>query len=173
MTFDANDPRLTAYALGELDDADRAEVETLLAGSAEARSFVEETRATAQLLTEHLHREPSPGLAPEHHRAIEQTLQTQSRVDSQPIAIAIAAPSPAPAPARRWRRPGRVVRVAVAAGIVGVLGILLVPAAREQLLPEAEQAHACPGHCRAVLRADRRERAGPLQLRRRGEIERE
>src|SRR5262249_5136819 len=120
------------------DDTDRAEVEALLAGSAEARSFVEETRATAQLLTEHLHREPSPGLAPEHHRAIERTLETQSRVDSPPILIPIEAPSasPTPTPAGRCPSRGRVVRVAVAAGIVAVLGILLVPSARKQPLPQ-------------------------------------
>src|SRR6185437_305086 len=42
MTLDANDPRLTAYALGELDEAARAEVEDAIAGLAEALQFVAE-----------------------------------------------------------------------------------------------------------------------------------
>ncbi len=38
--FDPNDPRLTAYVAGELDDVERAEVERLLEASVEARAFV-------------------------------------------------------------------------------------------------------------------------------------
>ena len=78
MPFDPDDPRLTAYALGELDDAERAEVESLLAESDEARRFVEETRATARLLTERLGREPRPGLAPEQRQSIEKRLHAQA-----------------------------------------------------------------------------------------------
>lgn len=37
MTFDPNDPRLTAYLLGELDPADCAEVESMLQDSPEGR----------------------------------------------------------------------------------------------------------------------------------------
>ena len=37
MTFDPNDPRLTAYLLGELDPADRAEIESMLEDSPEGR----------------------------------------------------------------------------------------------------------------------------------------
>lgn len=43
----ADDPRLTAYALGELPAAERAEIEALLATDESARRFVEETRAFA------------------------------------------------------------------------------------------------------------------------------
>src|SRR3954454_21743250 len=128
MTFDASDPRLTAYALGELDDHDgaddRAEVEAMLAASPEAQSFVEEVRATARLLAEHLQREPSPGLAPEHHRAIEQTLQSQGTPESTPETIAIA--EPPPRPARPWYRPGRLVGLAIAAGMLGVVFTVLM-----------------------------------------------
>src|SRR3954471_20753597 len=110
MTFDASDPRLTAYALGELDDHDgaddRAEVEAILAGSQEAQSFVDEVRATARLLTEHLQRETSPGLAPEHRNAIEQTLQAQSQAEVQAAPGAEPAPivilEAIPKPPRRW-----------------------------------------------------------------------
>src|SRR4051794_3929870 len=70
-----DDPRLTAYALGELDASERAAIEVLLAESPESRRFVEDIRTTAQLLTDQLHQEPSPGLASEHRRAIEVHLQ--------------------------------------------------------------------------------------------------
>ena len=43
-----DDPRLTAYALGELDDAERSAIEVLLAESPESRQFVEDIRATAR-----------------------------------------------------------------------------------------------------------------------------
>ncbi|HMB04679.1 MAG TPA: von Willebrand factor type A domain-containing protein [Isosphaeraceae bacterium] len=71
MPLDYSDPRLTAYALDELDAAERAEVEAQLAGDPERRRFVEEIRATARLLTEQLHKEPSPKLATEQSEAIE------------------------------------------------------------------------------------------------------
>ncbi len=84
MTFDASDPRLTAYALGELAGAEQAEVETLLAEDTEARQFVEEIRATASILTEQFQRELGPGLSATHHEAIASVLKF---------------PTPAP---RRW-----------------------------------------------------------------------
>ncbi len=85
MPFDADDPRLTAYALGELEDDEKADLEAILADSAEGRQVVEELRATARLLSETLSEEPSPGLASEHREAIETRLN----------------PSPAP---HRWTR---------------------------------------------------------------------
>jgi hypothetical protein len=58
-----DDPRLTAYALGELDDAaDKAEIEALLKASPEARAYVDETRKLGRLLQGELSAEPAPGL---------------------------------------------------------------------------------------------------------------
>lgn len=48
--MNADDPRLTAYALGELPGDERVEIEHLLAQSPEARRFVEETRTVSDLL---------------------------------------------------------------------------------------------------------------------------
>src|SRR5262245_50848902 len=61
-----DDPRLTAYALGELDDAERPEVEDRLSLDPEARRFVEDIRRTAELLTAELRKESesNPGLVP-------------------------------------------------------------------------------------------------------------
>ncbi len=57
MTFDPNDPRLTAYVLGELDPAERSEFEAMLEDSAEGRQAVEEIRRTIGWLTEQLREE--------------------------------------------------------------------------------------------------------------------
>ncbi len=55
--FDPDDPRLTAYALGEANDPDQQAVETILAASAEARAEVEQTRAFARTLAAEYARE--------------------------------------------------------------------------------------------------------------------
>jgi anti-sigma factor RsiW len=47
-----NDPKWTAYVLGELDEGDRASVERLLETSAEARALVTELKAAASALEE-------------------------------------------------------------------------------------------------------------------------
>ena len=57
MTCDPNDPRLTAFVLGELDPAERAAVETMLGESAECRQAVDEIRMTVGWLTSQLHDE--------------------------------------------------------------------------------------------------------------------
>src|SRR5262245_3331968 len=70
-----DDPRLTAFALGEIDeDTERAEIEARLHEDPEARAFVEDVRRLAQVLTEELHREPAPGLEDDHRAAIERAL---------------------------------------------------------------------------------------------------
>ena len=55
--FDPDDPRLTAYALGEADENDRRAIEEWLAESAEARAEVEQTRGLALILTSEYARE--------------------------------------------------------------------------------------------------------------------
>ena len=62
----AQDPRLTAYALGELTDPkDIQAVESLLRRSPALRREVESLRATAELIQLELKQEPCPSLAPE------------------------------------------------------------------------------------------------------------
>src|SRR5262245_34438433 len=65
-----DDPRLTAYALGELDAAEAAEVERLLAESPACRAAVEEIRDLAGMLTAELQREPVPALTETQRAAI-------------------------------------------------------------------------------------------------------
>ena len=52
--FQPDDPRLTAYALGELGHSERTQVDVLLAESAEARMALEEIRETIALLRSEL-----------------------------------------------------------------------------------------------------------------------
>jgi Ca-activated chloride channel family protein len=66
------DPRLTAYVLGELDADDAAALERELASDPAARALVDDLRATAGALREELAAEPCPALTPRQRRAIEQ-----------------------------------------------------------------------------------------------------
>ena len=76
MNIDPNDPRLTAYALGELEDEnERIEIEKALEHSEELRQTVEEMRETAGFLREELLKESSPGLSPQHQQRIESQLR--------------------------------------------------------------------------------------------------
>ncbi len=76
MNIDPKDPRLTAYALGELESEDeRIEIEKALDGSEELTQIVAQIRQTAALMTEELQKEPSPGLAPKHQQRIESELE--------------------------------------------------------------------------------------------------
>ena len=63
MKIDKNDPRWTAYALGEItDEKERAELEQALQESEEIRQMVEEIRQTADLLNDGLKYELPDGL---------------------------------------------------------------------------------------------------------------
>ena len=94
MPIDPEDPRLTAYALGELEDDEKADLERLLSDSDEARRAVEEVRETARLLAETLAEEVAPGLSPTNWKTIERR------------APASRSPSPSdrnrPGPWRKW-----------------------------------------------------------------------
>ena len=134
MPFDPDDPRLTAYALGELDDAERVEFEAFIAESAEARRFIEETRATARLLAERLGRERSPGLSLEHVSLSRGRLHAQAQTP-----LRLQRP--------RVLTPGRVLRLAVVAAVFVFVAALVVPAyqatrehPREQSLPPIRRA---------------------------------
>jgi Ca-activated chloride channel homolog len=81
MTLDLNDPRLTAYALGELDEYELATVERELLHSESARLAVEEIRQMAGILREELKSEPQPLLHELQKSMIERQLRT--RTDSR------------------------------------------------------------------------------------------
>ncbi len=59
-TFD--DPRLTAYALGELDGADAVEIEALMAANPDVQQFVDDVRSAASALESEYAAEPASAL---------------------------------------------------------------------------------------------------------------
>jgi Ca-activated chloride channel homolog len=72
MTFDPDDPRLTAYALGELDPSEHASIETLLDECPECRQAVEEIRKTVAWLSRELQEEKETHAQPAelNHQAV-------------------------------------------------------------------------------------------------------
>ena len=84
MSIDPEDPRLTAYALGELEGEDMTEIERFLAESEEGRRLVEEVRETARMVAESFAWEAIPGLAPSHWEAIEGEIAAPATVPFAP-----------------------------------------------------------------------------------------
>jgi anti-sigma factor RsiW len=74
MKIDPNDPRLTAYVLGELDEGEQGGVERELIRSDAARQAVEEIQATAGLLKEEFSSEPGFELSQSQKALIEHRL---------------------------------------------------------------------------------------------------
>ncbi|HEY9509013.1 MAG TPA: hypothetical protein VIV82_04055, partial [Verrucomicrobiae bacterium] len=79
MNLNPDDPRLTAYALGELPEAERAQFEAELKASAEGQKLVEEIRATAALLEKDFAEQKSLELNRAQRRAIEDQLRPPTR----------------------------------------------------------------------------------------------
>ncbi len=71
MTAQPDEAKLTAYALGELDEAARSAVEARMAEDPAARQAVEETRRAARILSGELAAEPAPQLTAEQRAAVE------------------------------------------------------------------------------------------------------
>lgn len=67
-----DDPKLTAYALGELDASEAAEVETLIANDDAARKVVDEIRQTAQQLESEFANEPRLSLNDSQREVVKQ-----------------------------------------------------------------------------------------------------
>lgn len=68
--FDPDDPRLTAFVLGELNEADRAGVERQLAADGALREAADVLRETAEQMRTALTREPAVPLSAEQRAAI-------------------------------------------------------------------------------------------------------
>ena len=101
MTIDASDPRLTAYALGELDEGERQSVEQEVRSSPALQREVEEIRLVAGVLAEELKKEQVPQLSPAR--------------------LAVMGDFPAARPAgRRFLR----VALALAAGLLLAAGVI-------------------------------------------------
>jgi Ca-activated chloride channel family protein len=81
MTIELDDPKLTAYALGEIEDeSENAEIEALVSQSEDARRLVEEIRETASLLRKDLALEPSMELTGAQRERIDRRLDKPARM---------------------------------------------------------------------------------------------
>ena len=79
MKINPNDPKLTAYALGEIqDENERRAIEEFLELSEEARQQVDSIREAAALLTSELQNEPAPLLSQQQHHKIATKSQGRS-----------------------------------------------------------------------------------------------
>ncbi|MHC4876284.1 MAG: YfbK domain-containing protein [Planctomycetota bacterium] len=75
-SFNPDDPRLTAFVLGEIDDADRAEIEQLLEASPEARAFVDDLQDTIGVLRDELSSEPASSLTDDQRAALQHAAES-------------------------------------------------------------------------------------------------
>ena len=86
-TFDPNDPRLTAYALGELHGDELAEFERVLAESSVARDALAEIRETTVWLRNELVAEPPLALTAEQRQRLEQHLAPVQLLNHPPTGL--------------------------------------------------------------------------------------
>src|SRR5262245_30599602 len=142
MTFDPNDPRLTAYVLGELDPSERPEIEAMLETTAEGRQAVEEIRRTVGWLTEQLCDEQAA------HTVTPET-------NHRPLAV-LSTPTPA-APRRPWWRMAPV-RLGAAAAVL-LIGAMVFLVSFQTVPPAAPRAAMNPAKLRIL--ADRSRSAAP------------
>ncbi len=117
MSFDPNDPRITAYVFGELSDAERAGFETEMQESDELRRAVDDTRHTLDTLTGELEGEPEIALSDRQREAVAQEIDKTP--SPRPGADVVTPGTPG-----RPRSIGRIVAiVAVAASLLLMCGL--------------------------------------------------
>src|ERR1043166_9315040 len=75
MKIDPKDPKLTAYALGELDDSNRAAIEEALEESEAVGRGIEEIRLAMGLVKEELTKEECPQLSEKQREAVTELLK--------------------------------------------------------------------------------------------------
>ena len=102
-----DDPRITAYALGELEGADLAELEALVAEHAEARELVAELRELSGTLSGALEAEYADGEAPLLSPAARAAIHSRAKASGAPSAL------------HAWSRRARWI----AASLVGLAGV--------------------------------------------------
>lgn len=114
--FNPEDPRLTGFVLGEIDDGDRAEIEQLLETSPEAQAAVKEIEETIGVLKEGLASEPTPELTAEQRAAVEEQLAGPK-----------VSPTLEASPARSSGSFGKIVGAVASVAALGIVATLVLP----------------------------------------------
>ena len=125
MTYDIDNEKLTAYVLGELEEAERKAVEKALESDETLRQRVAELRAAAKLAAEALKSEPAHALTDSQRETIVGRAEETSRRDSEGGASRERKTKQIRRPPRfRWQ----VAAAAAAVLVLGVVVIILSPA---------------------------------------------
>jgi Ca-activated chloride channel family protein len=147
MTMTPNDPRLTAYALGELDDSERTEVEVALTQSPALAAEVDSIRAAAATLEAAFHAEPVLALSDEQRSTIDPSrvrqgdVGTKGRWDEEFMLSergAEATRSPRPSFLRRYWIP---TTVAASVTLAVAVGYLMLPELSSDRVPSKRLVH--------------------------------
>lgn len=112
MTFNTNDDRLTAYALGELDEASRTEFESELSNSPELQQELTELQGLAGMLRSEFSMEANPSLTTEQHTAVLAQAAKSNQVTKAQLAV------PQQPRHQRWVLLGPCVAAAMAIAVV-------------------------------------------------------
>lgn len=141
MNIDTNDPRLTAYVLDELDEADRAIIEAELSTSPTLRAEVDRFRVTAQMLKNELQAEPTTGLTELQRQAMKARWHEQS--GPQPWA-------------RRYRIAVRVTAIAACLMLTVGLGTILLPTLKSarEASPQAREGPAAQRQSETAMKTE-------------------
>ena len=137
MTCDPDDPRLTAFVLGELDPTEHAAVETMLGESADCRHAVDEIRLTVGWLTSQLHVES------EAH-ALPAELNHQATAETPPQPVVAASP---------WWRKNRVRLIGIAASALLAASVAFLTLASQRRMDHVEYAAQTLGRPLSVTRS--------------------
>ena len=173
MNIDPNDPRLTAFVLGELDASEHAIVEAYLTESSDCRQTVDEIRMTTRWLSQQLQEE---SLAHGHDGHSSTAVAGVINNHAGAAAESVLTPD---SPRRGWWRLTTPRMNLIAAAILVLVGLAVLPFVRineqkkrrssiRRLPPQGTCRAQCAvaGEPQSVLRAGRRSGRHRLDLRR-------
>ncbi len=142
--IDLDDPKITAYVLGELDDAEKAEIEQQLSANGGLKSAVEEMREFTDMLGEALTSEAAPALTDAQREQIQSAAGASGvSVPASPEATPKPAAAATPAPSRggSWPLLATTATVLTVAGVyIGTRGFDEPPVEDNQALTERSEA---------------------------------
>lgn len=122
MKINREDPRITAYLLGELEDKEREQFEKELEQAPESRDYLDELRLTVEMVSEELSQEPAGGLSDAHREKIDECInEVEDRDERHVVSI--------PQPIHKRFSKGWLALAAsllVTATVAGVVGVRMI-----------------------------------------------